>query len=771
MEVLTRLPGRLRVGGLLPAARRRAASAVHTLEDELAHRPGVRAARGSVWTGNILFLYDPARLSEDEALALLTEVAAECARHGHDHFHEHDHVECGHHHETRISAVIGRLAVGGLVLGGVVLRRILRGGPAPGSGPVLAVSGVMTIVTGYPFLRSAFRSLFGREKLTTDTLISVATIAAVVMRESITGLIVIWLLNLGDLLQMLTLRRTRRAIEELLAVGEARVRRIVGDEETEVSLADVQVGDRLAVYTGERISVDGRVLSGAGAVNEAPVTGESIPIYKNPGDTVFAGTILVTGSLRVEAVRVGEDTTVGRLIRRVEEAAELRAPIETVGERFAARFVPVSFILSFVVLVLTGDFRRSMTMLLIACPCAAGLATPTAVSAAIGNGARRGILIKGGTHLEAVGEVDTVLFDKTGTLTLGNVAVTRVVALGDRQPEEILALAASGGLHSRHPLSLAVVQHTREREIVIPPHEECEIIVGRGMRAEMNGSRILVGNAGLLQQYGLSIGDEARDEAATLALKGETALYVALDDQVIGVIGVADALRPEAVPALRELRRIGVERLVMITGDIAEAAHVVARQLDLSDVRAQVLPDEKFESVRRLQEQGHRVAMVGDGINDAPALAMADVGIAMGAAGSDVAIEAADIALAGSDIRQVASVVKLGRHSLRLIRQNYALAIGVNSLGILIGAGGWINPFLAALMHNLSTIAVVINSSRLIGYRERSAAQAGGAAPGPWLPASGNGDGHASEGLPQTSDSGSRKPRRKRARSTPAVDR
>jgi manganese/zinc-transporting P-type ATPase C len=492
------------------------------------------------------------------------------------------------------------------------------------------------------------------------------------------------------------------------------------------------VGDRIAVYTGERISVDGRVYEGAGAVNEAPVTGESIPIYKNPGDSVFAGTILVSGALRVEATRVGADTTVGRLIRRVEEAAELRAPIETVGDRFAGKFVPISFILSLGVLVVTGDFRRSMTMLLIACPCAAGLATPTAVSAAIGNGARRGILIKGGTHLEAIGEVDSVLFDKTGTLTLGNVCVTRVIALTEeRTPEEILGLAASGGLHSRHPLSLAVVQHTRDREIVIPEHETCEIIVGRGMLATMNGTRILLGNAALMEQYQVPIPPEARAEAASLAALGETALYVALEDRLIGLLGVADAVRPEAMQALRALRRIGVERLMMITGDIAEAAEVVARRLDLTDYQAQVMPEEKFAVVRRLQAEGHRVAMVGDGINDAPALAMADVGIALGAAGSDVAIEAADIALASSDIRQVASVIRLGRQALSVIRQNYALAIGVNSLGILVGAAGWINPFVAALLHNLSTVAVVLSSSRLIGYRDRDLASVSSAIPAP----------------------------------------
>jgi cation-transporting P-type ATPase C len=263
-----------------------------------------------------------------------------------------------------------------------------------------------------------------------------------------------------------------------------------------------------------------------------------------------------------------------------------------------------------------------------------------------------------------------------------------------------------------------VVQHTRDQEIVIPEHETCEIIVGRGMRADMTGTRILVGNAALLAQYDVPIYPEARAEAASFASRGETALFVARDERLIGLIGVSDTARPEAVPALRDLRRLGVRRIMMLTGDIHEAAAVVAQRLDLNDYQAQVMPEEKFAVVRRLQAEGHRVAMVGDGINDAPALAMADVGIAMGAAGSDVAIEAADIALAGSDIRQVASVIRLGRRALSVIRQNYALAIGVNSVGILVGAAGWINPFLAALLHNLSTVAVVLSSSRLIGYRE-----------------------------------------------------
>ena len=615
---------------------------------------------------------------------------------------------------------IARVVVGGVALLGLTAQHLLPGLALAVPPPLAAGLTAVGLATGYPYVLGMLRTLVRRQRVDTDVLVSVATIASIAMGETGTALVVLWLLNLGELLQAVVLRRTRRAIRALLAdSGDAWV--VVGGTEVRTPVQQLQPNDVIAVYRGDRLPADGVVVSGDGAINEAPITGESIPAYKRSGDPVWAGTILESGALRFRAEHVGTETAVGRLIQRVEQAEDLRAPIATLGERFSSRFVPVSFGLAALVFLLTRDPRRAMTMLLVACPCAAGLSTPTAVSAAIANAARRGVLIKGGTHLEAAGQIDTVVFDKTGTLTMGQPRVSIVYSVADAHPpEEILALAASGEVHSRHPLALAVVRHAAERALEIPAHEECEILVGQGVRADMRGNRILVGSARLLGQFGLAVPPQAEALAQRLSLSGETPLYVAYNDQTLGVLGIADQLRPETAQALAALRDVGIERIVMLTGDGPEVAAAIGDQLGLGEqsIRARALPEDKHTLVRELQAAGHRVAMVGDGINDAPALAEADLGIAMGTIGSEVAIEAADVALASNDIRQVAGVVRLGRDTLRIIRQNYALSIGVNSLGILAGAAGTLNPFLAAVLHNLSSLAVLANSARLLRYRD-----------------------------------------------------
>jgi manganese/zinc-transporting P-type ATPase C len=636
--------------------------------------------------------------------------------------HRHDDISAHHHsHDGGLGGEITRLAIGGVVLLGLVVRRLLPGAAAGAASPRLAaLGGVLGLVTGYPFFKGLVRTLTGRQGLDTDTLVAVATLVSILMRESIVALVVLFLLNLGELLQAIVLRRTRRAIRALLVdQGDAWV--VVNGVEVRTPVEQLQVGDVIAVYHGDRLPADGAIVEGEGAVNEAPITGESLPAYKRVGDHVWAGTILESGSLRFRARRVGTETAVGRLIQRVEEAEELRAPIATLGERFASRFVPFSFALAGLVFLLTRDARRAMTMLLVACPCAAGLSTPTAVSAAIASAARRGVLIKGGSHLEAAGQIDAVVFDKTGTLTVGQPLVTIVYSLADDvPPEAVLSLAASGEFHSKHPLALAVVRHAEERAIEIPTHEECEIIVGQGVRADLQANRILVGSDRLLHQFGLAVSRRGAGLAAKLSRGGQTPLFVAFNDRVVGVLGIADQLRPESAEALAAVRVAGVRRVVLLTGDSKVVANAIGRQLGLAadEVRARALPEDKFGLVRALQAEGYHVAMVGDGINDAPALAVADVGIAMGTAGSDVAIEAADLALASNDIRQVASVVYLGRHTLEVIRQNYALSIGVNSIGILVGAAGALNPLVAAVLHNLSSLAVLANSARLVRYRD-----------------------------------------------------
>lgn len=733
LQLLSAIPGRQRWQARALRGQPRRAAAV---EQSLAGQAGIRRVAVNPRTSRVLVFHEPGLGSADLERLLTAALACpplspqahrdrqqqtmngqpvSCAQ-----AHDHGHV-CSHDHdpaEESTQAHVRNLFIGGTVLLGLLGKRLLLGRSALAGNPLLfAISALASIVSGYPYVRGALRTATGKSGVTTDTLVGTATVASIVMRESVTALAVIWLLNLGEYLQALTLRRTRQAIRALLKLGDDEVWVVVAGVEVRQPLTAVQPGAVVVVYAGQQLPVDGRVQSGRGTVNQAPITGESIPVIRNPGDPVFAGTILLAGDLHVLVQKVGADTAVGRLIRRVEEAQELRPAIQTIGDRFAARFVPFSFVLAGVVFALTGDVRRALTMLLVACPCAAGLATPTAVSAAIGNGARRGVLIKGGTHVENAATLDTVVFDKTGTLTVGLPSVERVIALDSNYtPDQVLALAASGELHSQHPLALAVIQYTKDRAIEIPPHVECEIVIGRGMYAHGDGLWVLVGSRLILDQFGVPVPQEAERLYSAHANSGETMMYVAHQKRLVGLIGVRDKIRAEAADALIELRRAGVENLVMLTGDGAEAAERVARAVGLTAWKAGLLPEEKYEYIRELRQRGHRVAMVGDGINDAPALALADVGIAMGTAGSDVAIEAADVALASDNLRQIVTTLRLSRRALRVIRQNYAIALGVNSGGIVIGAFGAINPFIAAILHNLSTLLVVLNSARLIGY-------------------------------------------------------
>jgi manganese/zinc-transporting P-type ATPase C len=725
-RIRSTVPGRIRwdVDGLRDAPMRAAAlvSALHGVS-------GVNRVVANPLTGRVLAEFDSATINggpleleqlirsvmalSSAELAVRSENGALASTHPEQHGDSHDH-------EAGLGGYVVRLAIGGLALGGILLHKLTLFAPIvlpPGLGTGIGLA--VTIVAGYPFFRGGIRALSRGSADDTDTLITVATVASIVLRESVTALIVLWLLNLGDLMQALVLRRTRRAIRDLLSVGERDVWVILpAGGELRVPIDQVRPNDLVAVYTGEKIPVDGVVEAGQSTINEAPITGESMPVFRNPGDRVYAGTIIEAGWVHVRAEQVGETTAVGRLIQRVEAARELKAPIETIGARFSRRFVPVSFLLAGLVFVLTRDIRRSVTMLVVACPCAAGLATPTAVSASIGNAARRGVLIKGGVSLEGAAHVDAVVLDKTGTLTTGRPRVARVIAVDpNTPPEHLLTLAASGELHSPHPLGLAVVRHTRERELEIPEHQECELLVGRGMRADMHDNRLLVGSRRLLEDFGLTIPHETLQAADAMRQHGETVLYVGIDDRFIGLIGVADVIRPEARQLLRALDVVGVRRVIMLTGDSPETAEAVARDLELAEVHAELLPEDKLAVVRRLQLEGHHVAMAGDGINDAPSLAAADLGIAIGTGGSDVAIEASDVALASDNIAGIASVVDQSRHTLGVIKQNYGLALGVNGAGIVIGALGGLNPVLAAVLHNVSTIAVVLNSSRLLRYR------------------------------------------------------
>lgn len=710
LQVISDAAGRMRVRVDWVRSDSRRAVAV---EDAVAKCNGVRVVHAYPRTGSVVVWYSPKRCDRAAVLDAITGAALVAA--------ELIPTRSPHSEEIRNADVL-RMVIGGVALALLGVRRYVFARP-----PLLGPSGRMvatgvTIFTGYPFLRGALRSV-GSGKLGTDALVSAATVASLILRENVVALTVLWLLNIGEYLQDLTLRRTRRAISELLRGNQdtAWVRLTEGPDagtEVQVPIDTLEIGDQVVVHDHVAIPVDGEVVEGEAVVNQSAITGENLPVSVTAGARVHAGSVVIRGRLVVRAQAVGNQTTIGRIITRVEEAQHDRAPIQTVGENFSRRFVPTSFVVSALTLLVTGDVRRAMTMLLIACPCAVGLATPTAISAAIGNGARRGILIKGGSHLEQAGRVDAIVFDKTGTLTVGRPVVTNIVSLHkDWEPEQVLAYAASSEIHSRHPLAEAVIRSTEERHISIPPHEECEVLVGLGMRTWADGRTLLLGSPGLLRAEKVKVSKKAQEWVGRLRRQAETPLLLAVDGVLVGLISLRDEVRPEAAEVLTRLRDSGVRRIVMLTGDHPDIAEVVADELGIDEWRAEVMPEDKLEVVRQLQDDGYVVGMVGDGINDAPALAAADIGIAMGLAGTDVAVETADVALANDNLHRLLDVRDLGARAVDVIRENYGMSIAVNAAGLLIGAGGALSPVLAAILHNASSVAVVANSSRLIRYR------------------------------------------------------
>ncbi|GAA4389956.1 cation-translocating P-type ATPase [Tsukamurella soli] len=685
------------------------------VEDALERVTGVRVAHAYPRTASVV-VWVTDRCSRAEVLTAIRSASA-CPADARP--------ERAPHSADVSNGDLARMAVGGTVLVLLGVRRYVARRPALLGPTSRTVATGVTIFTGYPFLRGAARSIAARRTGGTDVLVSAATVASLLLRENVVALTVLWLLNIGEYLQDLTLRRTRRAIRDLLTGTETQAWvREPGGVERLVTIDQLRVGDEVVIHEHVAVPVDGEVLEGDGVLDQSAITGEPLPVAVGAGYAVHAGSVLLRGRVVIRATAVGPDTAIGRILSRVEQAQTDRAPIQTVGENFSRRFVPASFAVATATLLVTRDVRRAMTMLLVACPCAVGLATPTAISAAIGNGARRGILIKGGSHLEAAGRVDAVVFDKTGTLTVGRPVVTNVVSFDDAwDPEQILAYVASSEIHSRHPLAQAIIRSTRERHIAIPEHERCEVLLGLGMRTRADGRTLLLGNPELLTAEGVAITDDAWRWVRRLHEEAETPLLLAVEGALVGLVSLRDTVRPEAREVLDALRADGVTRIVMLTGDHPAAAAAIAAELGITEWRAQTLPEIKEETVRALRAQGHTVAVVGDGTNDAPALAQADIGIAMGIGGTDVAVETADVALAGDDLRRLLDLRDLSRHTVSVIRQNYGMSIAVNAVGLVAGAFGGLSPVMAAIAHNASSVAVASNSARTTRYRLPAAAR------------------------------------------------
>jgi Cd2+/Zn2+-exporting ATPase len=558
-------------------------------------------------------------------------------------------------------------------------------------------------------------------------LMTIAAVGAAIIGEWGEGASAMFLFAVALLLEQWAVGRARRAITALmeLAPAEALVIRLGGDQLVPVEA--VKVGERIRVRPGERVALDGTIVAGRSALNEAPITGEAIPADKGSGDPVFAGSINGHGALEVRTTRPAHDTTLARILHAVEDAQASRAPVQSLVDRFARVYTPVVVGLAVLVAVVPplaglGGFEtwlyRALTLVVIACPCALVISTPVTLVSALTGAARSGVLLKGGAQLEALAHVTTVAFDKTGTLTEGRPVLTDVVAVNGLPEEEVLRLAASVERHSEHPVARAITRAAEARNVALVGAEEFAALPGWGARATVARQELIVGNRRLCDEVG-ACRDDVHALLERLEQDGKTAILVARDREPLGVVAVADALRPTAKSAVAALQREGIKRLVMITGDSRTAAEAVARAVGVPEVRARLLPEEKLAAVRELEAQGEVVAVVGDGVNDAPALAAATVGIAMGAAGTHAALETADVALMGDDLTLLAPTIRRARRTLAIIRQNMTVAIGLKALFLVLAVLGQATLWMAVAADMGASLLVIANGLRALPASSR----------------------------------------------------
>lgn len=595
--------------------------------------------------------------------------------------------------------------------------------------PELAVDGLFLtgiILGGFLPAKNGISVLINTWEFDMNLLMTIAVIGASAIGSLEEAAAVVFLFSFGNSLQGYTLDKTRNSIHALMEItpNEALVRR----EQTEITLPVEQViiGDHIIVRPGERIAMDGRVFTGYSTVNEAPITGESIPVEKRPGNEIYAGTINERGSLEVEVTKLAKDNTISKIISMVEEAQGQRAPSQQFIDKFAKYYTPAVIVLAALVaavppLVLGQPFEKwfyeAMALLLVACPCALVISTPVSIVSAIGNAAKNGVLIKGGMYLEEAGGLSVVAFDKTGTLTEGKPQVTDIVPTDGLPDKEFLAIASAIESRSEHPLAEAIVKYSKEQgaEItsVLASISAFEAIPGKGAKATVNGNMYQIGNSRLFSEQAIDI-ERVEDEVSRLQNEGKTVMMLGDDKRILGLIAVADMLRENSGQAVSKLKRAGIKKVVMLTGDNENTSQAIATKAGVDDFRADLLPEDKVDAIKSLLAEHGKVAMVGDGVNDAPAMAVSTVGIAMGAAGTDTALETADIALMANDLTKLTYIIKLSRKTLDIIKQNVAFALLIKGLILLLVIPGWLTLWMAVAGDMGSSLLVTLNGMRLL---------------------------------------------------------
>ena len=675
-----------------------------------AAQDGVLKVRINAACASLIVHYDPARITDSALIAVLLPQeapvrAASTPPAGH-------RTGVGHKHSSGVRSQLFRFLGLSSVMLYVFIREVVLKRAVLQT--ALSPLGAISLLAAWPLFRDSLRH--AREKrFSLEGFLAAGCASATLSAQAVTALEILWIQSGAETLKAWVAERSRRSVSEILDLTAKNTFILAGEVEVEVPVTAVKPRDIVVLHTGEKISVDGTIIAGEALIDDAPITGRAELAHRQTGDKVFAGAYVREGLIHVRAECVGDATYLARIMHLVEESIEHRAPIEAEADRLARRLVRLGFWATAGAFVLTGSLWRAFTvMLVMACPCATVLSAQTAVSAAMSAAARRGILIKGGRYLEEVGQAEIVCFDKTGTLTANEPRIEAILNFSGLEENELLRWAYSAEMHNHHPLAQAIKKEAQAREIDPVSHVVCDFTLGKGVRAVIGEHVIRLGSRRYFDEAKIPTA-KAAQAVKPLQKRGLTVIFLAKDAEILAAFGFANEPRPDAGETVAALHTAGVEKIVLITGDAENTARELCAQLGIGECHAAVLPEQKGEIVRALKAQGKRVIMVGDGINDALALAEADIGIAMSAAGSDVAIEAADIALVKDDLADILYVRSLSRRTIAIARQNFWLATSTNLGGAAAGALGLLSPVSAGLIHIVHTLGVLANSSRLLG--------------------------------------------------------
>lgn len=721
-EILHSLKGRIRFGCL---ALKYLSEKIQEIENDLNHVAYFTHVKINPITHNVVVFYDAKVMQLDEVIETIEAILSSYSIDVYKNYELSKNnltVNERRLEEDSISDMLKRIVITGAAIAYYGIKR-KRNNPVQllNTNTVLGrfttVPALISIGLSKSIFTSGMTSLIKNKRPNEDTLTATAIFTSLITGGDISALSTILLSDIAELLTAYTMNRTRKAIKDMLDIGEQYVWRKNDTGQIEkIAIEKIHKGDLIVVHSGEKISVDGQVLSGEGVVDQSSITGEFMPILKINADSVFAGTILKSGTLTIKVTKIGDETAVSRIVNLVEQASSKKAQMQIYADKFAAHLLPLNFALAGIVYAVTKNVTKALNMLVIDYACGVRLSTAAALSASIHTAAKNGVLVKGGNYIEALSQADTLILDKTGTLTEGKPKVVSVITANGVDERTLIELASAAEETSTHPLAKAVMQRLYRSGWAVPSHSETLVYAGFGVETTVESKIVRVGNKKFIEMNGIEIEQDTSKEIGKLLERGESIIYIAYDDRLLGVLGVQDTLRENMKKSINRLRNLGVDDIILLTGDVEQQAEIMANKLSMDRFESELLPEDKAKCVLQLQANGAKVIMVGDGINDAPALAYSNVGIAIGNTRTDIAVEAADITINSDDPLLLPQVVMLSEKTMGVIKQNFATTIGLNTIGLFLGAIGALPVFGCSLLHNLSTIAVVLNSTRLMFY-------------------------------------------------------